>query len=329
MAPLVIYGATGYTGRMASENAKLLNLDFSIAGRSDEKLKSFASTLGVPYSVFDVNDPGLIDSTLQDASVLLNCAGPFMRTAKPLMEACLRNKVHYLDVSAELASYQQAYTFDEEAKKIQVMLLPGCGGSVAMLGCLAHQAMESVNHPIKIDIALHVAGTMSRGSAISAAENITSECLQVVDGSFAAKEVGETSKFNFDDGNGDVTSFPVTLPDLFTLQRSTNVPNIRTYVHANGDSFPTGDLQSLPDGPTDAQREASPYSAAVTITSQDGASQTAVLHTVNGYTFTAMASVQAAKRVLDYQIKVGFQTPVQVFGKDFIDSVPGSEMKDL
>ncbi|KAJ5691539.1 hypothetical protein N7488_012274 [Penicillium malachiteum] len=252
-----------------------------------------------------------------------------MRTAKPLMEACLRNQVHYLDVSAELASYQQANKFDEDAKNVQVMLLPGCGRSVAMLGCLAQHAVESVKRPIKIDHALHITGTDSRGSAISAAENITGECLQVVDGSFAAMDAGETIKFNFDDGNGDVTSFPVTLPDLLTLQRSTNVPNIRNYVHANGDSFPTGDLQSLPDGPTYAQREASPYSAAVTITSQDKRFRTTVLHTVNRYTFTAMASVQAAKRALEHRVKVGYQTPVQIFGKDFVHSVPGTEIKHL
>ncbi|KAJ5741005.1 hypothetical protein N7493_000877 [Penicillium malachiteum] len=170
---------------------------------------------------------------------------------------------------------------------------------------------------------------MSRASAISAAESITGECLQVVNGSFAAMDTGETIKFNFADGNGDVTSFLVKLLDLLTLQRSTSVLNIRTYVLANGDSFPTGDLQSLPDDPTDAQREASPYSAAVTITFQDETFRTTVLHTVNGYTFTAIATVQATKRVLDHQVKAGFQTPVQVFGKDFIHSVPGSEIKHL
>ncbi|BCS28605.1 saccharopine dehydrogenase family protein [Aspergillus puulaauensis] len=329
MAPLIIYGATGYTGRLASENAKGLNLDFSIAGRTNQKLRMLASSLDVPYSVFDVNSPGPIDSALRDASVLLNCAGPFMRTAKPLMEACIRNNVHYLDISAELESYQQVYSLDEDAKNAQVMLLPGCGGSVAMLGCLAAHAVEAIQSPITIDIALHVAGTMSRGSAISAAENITGECLQVVNSTFAPKDAGETREFNFDDGTGYVTPFPVTLPDLLTLQLSANAPNIRTYVHASGASFPTGDLQSLRLGPTEAEREASPYSAAVTVTSEDDIPRTAVLHTVNGYTFTAMASVQAARRVLDHQVmlKVGFQTPVQVFGKRFIHSVPGSEIR--
>jgi short subunit dehydrogenase-like uncharacterized protein len=329
MAPLIIYGATGYTGRIASEHAKSLDLDFLVAGRTEQKLKNLASLLDVPYSVFDVTQAGLIDSVLNGASVLLNCAGPFIHTTKPLMDACIRNKVHYLDIAAELESYQQAQKLDEDAMNANVMLLPGCGGSVAMLGCLASHLVEHVRNPIKIDIALHVAGAMSRGSAISAAENITGECLQLVNGTLVGQDVNQTVDFDFDDGNGPVTSFPVTLPDLLTIQRSTNVSNIRTYVHASGDSFPTRDLASLPEGPTASQREAAPYHAAVTVTSEDGGTRSAALHTINGYTLTSVASVQAAKRVLAHQAKPGFQTPAGIFGKDFVLTLPESEIKDL
>lgn len=331
MAPLIIYGATGYTGRMASSHAKSLNLPFLIAGRTEPKLHHLASQLSVPYSVFDINDAGPIDTALKNAnaSVLLNCAGPFMRTSKPLMDACIRNKVHYLDIAAELDSYQQAQQLDQDAKNANIMLLPGCGGSVVMLGCLASHIVARMKNPMKIDIALHVAGTMSRGSAISAAANITSECLQLVGGSLVAQDPNNIAEFDFDDGNGAVTAFPVTLPDLLTIRKSTMVDNIRTYVHVAVGSFPTGDLDLLPDGPTTAQRNAAPYHAAVTVTSEDGDRRSAVLHTINGYSFTAVASIQAAKHVLDHGAQAGFQTPAQVFGEDFVRMVPGSRIVDL
>ncbi|OKL55960.1 hypothetical protein UA08_08587 [Talaromyces atroroseus] len=329
MAPLIIYGATGYTGKMASEHAKSLGLDFIIAGRTEQKLKSLASLLDVGYSVFDVDQGGLIDSVLKDASVLLNCAGPFMRTTRAFIDACIRNKVHYLDIAAEIQSYQQAQKFEEHAKNANVMLLPGCGGSVAMLGCLASHVVEQVKNPLEIDIALHVAGPMSRGSAISAAENMTSECLQLVNGTLVAQDASNTAEFDFDDGRGHVTCFPITLPDLLTIQRSANVSNIRTYIHASGDSFPTGNFDSLPEGPTVAQREAAPYHAAVTVISEDGVARRAALHTINGYTFTSVASVHAAKRVLDDEAKPGFQTPAGLFGKDFIHTISETEIKGL
>lgn len=325
-ARLIIYGATGYTGRMASEQAKTIGLDFAIAGRTEQKLRDLASILNVPYYLFDVDQSTALDATLKDTPVLLNCAGPYIRTAKPLMKACIRNNTHYLDISAELASYQQAEQYDQDAKDSSVMLLPGCGGSVAMLGCLASGVVDQVKNAQKIDIALHVAGSMSRGSAISAMENITTECLQLQDGVLIKQEISNTKEFDFDDGNGNVSSFPVTLPDLMTISKSSKVANIRTFVHVSGDSFPTGDVSLLPDGPIAAERDAAPYHAAVIVTSEDGSSHRAVLHTVNGYTFTCLASVEAAKRVVENEVRYGFQTPALLFGADFLQAIPKTEV---
>ena len=328
MPSLIIYGATGYTGRMASEQATRIGLDFAIAGRTEQKVKSLASQLQVPYHIFDVSQSANIDQTLRNISVLLNCAGPYKHTARPLMEACIRTGTHYLDISAEITSYQQAQELDQIAKEADTMLLPGCGGSVAMLGSLASHAVDRVRSPKRIDIALHVAGSMSRGSAISATETVT-ETLQLLDGKLVEHDISNTADFDFDDGNGPVAAFPVTLPDLLTISRSSNIANVRTFAHASGDSFPTGDLELLPDGPTAAERDAAPYHAAVLVTSEDGHVTRAILHTINGYTFTCLASVEAAKRVLDNQTKPGFQTPALIFGKEFLRAIPRTGIKTI
>ncbi|MEN2397487.1 hypothetical protein [Pseudomonas halotolerans] len=52
MKKLMIYGATGYTGRMAAEHAKTLGLDFVIAGRNGGRLQPLAAQLDVAYRVF-------------------------------------------------------------------------------------------------------------------------------------------------------------------------------------------------------------------------------------------------------------------------------------
>lgn len=329
MAGLIIYGATGYTGRLASEFAKSLNLQLTVAGRSENKLKALAACLDVDYRVFAVDNPILVDDSIQGAQVLLNCSGPFLHTAKPLIEACIRTKIHYLDIAAELDSYELCENKHEEAKKANITLLPGCGGSVAMLGCLAGYMIEHVTNPICIDIALHVAGPMSRGSAISAAENLTSRCLKRLDGKLVDQDSGYTMQFDFDDGRGTVSCFPATLPDLITLWLSAKIPNIRTFVHVAGDSFPTGNLDALPEGPTAYERESNPYHIAATVTSSDGSTTRAVLHTVNGYTFTPLASVEAARRVLMGETEAGFQTPSNLFGYHFVESIAGSTLRYL
>ncbi len=247
MTKLMIYGATGYTGRMAAEHAKAARTPLVLAGRNEATLSKLSAELGVEYRVFGLNDAAAIDVGLAGVSVLLNCAGPFMRTADALMKASIRNSIHYLDTAAELDSYRLAGTLDDDAKAAGVMLMPGGGGSVSMLGSLAGHAVARVSDPRKIRIALHVAGGLSRGSAISAMENVTVETLARVDGELVSIAADGVRKFDF--GKGAVDCFPVTLPDLITIWLATGVPDVETFVHVTGDGFPQGDLSTLPDGP--------------------------------------------------------------------------------
>jgi short subunit dehydrogenase-like uncharacterized protein len=55
----------------------------------------------------------------------------------------------------------------------------------------------------------------------------------------------------------------------------------------------------------------------------------AVLNTVNGYTFTSMAAAEAARRVLGGEMKSGFQTPVELFGKGFAETIAHTKVTVL
>jgi short subunit dehydrogenase-like uncharacterized protein len=322
----MIYGAAGYTGRMAATNAKAHGLDFVIAGRPQDegKLLPIAGQLGIEYRLFLVDDAA---ASLADIGALLNCAGPFMRTAEPLMRACIAGGVHYLDIAAELDSYRLAEALDGEAQAAGVMLLPGSGGSVAMLGSLAGHAAKRVEKPVSLSIALHVAGGFSRGSAISASENVTTETLHRLGDTLVARSANELRAFDF--GSGPATAFPVTLPDLITIWRATDIPNIDTYVYVTDGAFPEGDLAAMPDGPTIEQREANRYHAAVEVTGRDGIAVRSVLDTVNGYTFTTIAAAEAARRVIGGEVSPGFQTPAGLFGDGFAETIADTRIVDL
>jgi len=327
MKTLMIYGAAGYTGRMATEHAQTTGLDVIVAGRLEDRIAEVAAELQLPYRVFAVDDPAAVSASLESVDVLLNAAGPFLHTAGPLMRAAIAAGVHYLDFAAELDSYRLAETLDEEAREAGAMLLPGSGGSVAMLGSLASHAVTRVADARKIRIALHVTGSMSRGSAVSATENLTTETLARIDGSLVAWDATRTRPFDF--GFGEMESVPLTLPDLITIWRTTGVPHIETYVHASGDAFPQGDLQTLPAGPTASQRDASRYQAAVEVTGADGTVVRSVLDTVNGYTFTALAAAEAARRVLGGEVRLGFQTPAGLFGPGFAETIADTTITDI
>lgn len=83
MPTLMIYGATGYTGRLTAEHAAAAGLDLVLGGRDNSRLSALAQELGAGHRTFSLDDNEAIDAALSDVTVILNCAGPFMRTARP------------------------------------------------------------------------------------------------------------------------------------------------------------------------------------------------------------------------------------------------------
>lgn len=329
MKKLMIYGAAGYTGGMVAEHARAAGLSLVLAGRDQRRadLEAKAARLGAETRIFDVNDAEAVGTALEDVAVLLNAAGPFASTAEPLMVSAIHCGVHYLDFSAELVTYRRALALDAQARAVGVMLLPGSGGSVAMLGSLAGHVVARAEAPQQINVALHVAGGMSKGSAISAQQNVVTQTLRLVDGQLVSGSPEDVRDFDF--GRGLKSSFPVTLPDLLTIHHATGVADIGTFVHVSSNAFPTGDVSNLAAGPSAKERDENRYQAAIEVTDADGTVLRALLDTVNGYTFTAIAAAEAARRVLNGEVKPGFQTPAGLFGHDFAASIADTRITDL
>ena len=87
----MIYGATGYTGRMAAEHALAAGLNVILGGRDDARLAKLATELDAEYRTFGLEDSAAVEKATAQVAVLLNCAGPFMRTTEPLMSAAIRS----------------------------------------------------------------------------------------------------------------------------------------------------------------------------------------------------------------------------------------------
>lgn len=326
MSKLLIYGATGYTGTMVARQAKAAGLDFVIAGRDPEKLATLAQELGVPCRVFALDDTEVLSHALIGFGVVLNCAGPFARTAEPLLRACIESGVHYLDITAEINVYRLAERLGEDALKAGVMLMPGVGWDVVPTDCLAMHVSRRVEHPISLRIALQVAGSMSRGSAISAGEIVGAGLMARVDGVLTPMPDAKPGLFDF--GEGLVTCAPLSFGDLVTAWHSTGIPNITMFVNVTGNAFPGGDLSKLPDGPSREEREDQRARAVAEVTGADGAVARSVIETINGYSYTAISAVEAVRRVLAGENRAGFLTPARLFGASFAESIAGTRIFD-
>lgn len=105
--PVVVYGASGYTGRLVCEYLRQYGVPFIAAGRSEERLnESMKSNVpGIETADFEVtaveHDVEALIELFSGAKVVLNTVGPFSKWGKPVVEAALAAGAHYLDTTGE------------------------------------------------------------------------------------------------------------------------------------------------------------------------------------------------------------------------------------
>lgn len=322
---LLIYGATGYVGRLIAEEAVRTGLDLAVAGRDRTKVEALAERLGVPGRTFDLDDPAAVREAIRGARALLNVAGPFSRTAEQLIDASVAEGVHYLDTTAELATFTLAEDRSAAAAAAGVMLAPGVGWDVVPSDAVAVHAAGRTPHPVALRVALKVTGGFSRGSVASAAGIGDLGSLVRSGGQLVAK--AETAPVTFDLGFGPEEFAPAPMGDLVTAWHSVGLGDIEVFMRFDGVLPAAG--EEIPEGPTADERRQGRYWALAEVTGADGSVVRSVVETPSGYTYTQLSAVEAARRVLAGQHPAGFRTPSGAFGPDFATSIPGSRITDL
>src|SRR5580704_8893230 len=81
---LLVYGASGYTGKLVTSEACALGLKPQLGGRNIEKVRAVAAGFGLESRAATLEDPAQLAKALEGIRVVLNTAGPFSATAQPL-----------------------------------------------------------------------------------------------------------------------------------------------------------------------------------------------------------------------------------------------------
>jgi len=167
MVDIVVLGCTGVSGRQTvlylANHPQRSQFSLAIAARSRGKLDTLVSELSLPKSievhVVDVTNFDQVEALVKTAKVVLNTAGPFVHLGPPVVRACARNGVHYLDLTGELNFVRdivERYAF--LASKTGAIIVPSCGldslpGDIAVH--LANRALKgySRNAPQPLQIA--------------------------------------------------------------------------------------------------------------------------------------------------------------------------------
>lgn len=344
----LIYGATGYTGKLTARAAKAKGLAPILAGRSEEKVKAIAEELGLEWRAFDLAETAKLDAALKEVETVLHIAGPFSATSKPMADACIRTKTHYLDITGEIAVFEALAARDAEAKKAGIMLLPGVGFDVVPSDCLAAHIKRRM--PDAEDLKLYIGGLgkASRGTMKTMIEGIAKPTLVRRNGELEPLDGMNEDLCDF--GQGSKPTVAVSWGDVATAWHSTKIPNVEVHFELTpefarmvkmpvfvkallGISFVQGFLKRQVDrqaeGPTDDERKQG-YAVLIGVgRDAKGRAVRTRLRSPEGYSLTAQTGLAIAKRVLDGEFKAGFQTPSLVYGADFILGFDGVSREDM
>jgi short subunit dehydrogenase-like uncharacterized protein len=131
---VVLYGATGFVGQQAarylSQYAPPAHLRWAIAGRNRQKLESVRAQMGADVDVLvaDSQDPQAIDGMVAQTRVILNTAGPFALYGSAIVDACVRRKTHYVDITGETPWVKELCDrHHEQAAADGTRIIPCCG----------------------------------------------------------------------------------------------------------------------------------------------------------------------------------------------------------
>jgi short subunit dehydrogenase-like uncharacterized protein len=344
----LLYGANGYTGALVAREAAARGLRPILAGRRAESVVPLAADLGLEHRVFPLADPPALRAGLEGVRAVLHCAGPFARTARPMVDACLTVGAHYLDVTGEVVVFETLAARDAEARDRGVTLLPGVGFDVVPSDCLAAHLKRRLPTATRLALAFVTSGGPSRGTARTALENAHRGGLVRRGGALTPVPTAwRTRMVDFGRGPRSVVSIP--WGDVSTAWHSTAIPDIEVYVAMSRAAILglraarpfLGALRSrrirrlvlrrydTAPGPTDEQRAAGFSVHWGEVEDAEGRRAAARQRGPDGYTLTVRAALASLARVLEGGVAPGFQTPSRAFGPDFVLGLEGVAREDL
>jgi short subunit dehydrogenase-like uncharacterized protein len=319
-----------------------------LAARGREPLRAIAQEVNLPCRQVRLDHPVELDAALRHVAVVLNAAGPFAVTARPVVEACLRTGTHYLDVTGELPAIQAMYGYDAAAHAAGIMIMPAVGFVVVATDCLAAYVASRMPDAHHLRLALSRAELASRGSFTTMLRLVRAGVSIRREGRLRAVPVGRLER-GFDYGAGNRVSTAVSWADVFTAYHTTQIPNIEVYTEASAwtrylyetaayfaaplSLAPVQALLKLqarafPEGPSEEQRAAAPRVIVAEAEDLYRRRVGARLYTPDGYDFTALSAMAIARRVMDGEFRAGFQTPGGLYGADLVLRLQGVWRED-
>lgn len=230
---VAVYGAAGHTGRFVVAELKRRGHGVIRLGRDAARLReTIADDRDGAWRVASIDSAAQLDAALLGADAVINCAGPFLDTALPIVDAALRAGIPYLDVTAEQPALQQLVELrDERAREAGVALVPAAAFYGGLADLLATSAVDADAPIDRVDIATGLdSWHPTRGTRVTGERNHATRLIQR-DGALTplSQPMAEAAwPFPTPLGEMDVTMIPFT--EVLTVSRHLRVDTIESWL---------------------------------------------------------------------------------------------------
>ena len=348
----LLYGANGYSGKLIARFAHQYGLRPILAGRNRQTITALAAELQLDYRIVDLNDKPALENALQDVKLVVNAAGPYDFTAKPMIDACMTTHTHYIDLNGDLDVFEMMQSYNAAALQKDIMILPGAGFDVVPTDCLSLFLKNKMPGAIQLEIAFAIIGSgLSRGTSITTLQKLGMPGAIRKEGKIQPEPVGLRGMWVTFPAYGE-KSFVMSIPwgDISTAWFSTGIPNIITYTGISKATWIflkfqplfnwllrtgfvrgiiTKIINSKSPGPDDARRDKAVSLIRGTVTGADGKTVTAFMRCPEAYSLTAYSTLLIAQKILQGLYRPGYQTPASAYGADLVMEIAGVERQVL
>lgn len=317
--PVLVYGASGHTGRFVV--AELIKRGHRpiLAGRDPNRLKEVA---GGEIRVAPLDASEALDAALEGCAAVINCAGPFLDTAEPLIEAALRARIPYLDVAAEQAYALDAFSrFGDAARQAETPVLPAVAFYGGLGDLLATVTLGDWTSADQIEIAIALSSWRPTAGTRLTGQRNTAPRLMVREQTLQPIETpAPQRRWAFPAPFGDQEVVELSFTEMALIPRHLQSREVRSY-------FSTKPLAELrdPDTPAPTAVDAKGRSDQVflleCVVTRGGARRRGWLTGQDIYAVTAPLVVSAAERAAELKVG-GVFAPGEIFDAyEFLSSL--------
>ena len=344
MGRIVLFGATGYTGRLTAEAMVERGLRPLLAARSHDKLDELAQELGgqLETAVADVSNPPSVRALVEKGDVLVTTVGPFARWGAPAAATASTAGAHYIDSTGEPAFIREVFErYGPAAASEDAGMLTAFGYDWVPGNLAGGLALRSAGEDaVRVDIGYFLTGkgAMSGGTQASAVGALAEPGFAFRDGRVRSERgakrvrsfsVGAKEKDAVSVGSSEHFGLPKIAPQLRevnvylgwfgplarpmqVMSLGLSLPGVGGAVKALGERFVKGST-----GGPDAAARAKAGSHIVAIAYDADASPLCevALTGVDGYTFTGRILAWGAELAASGGLQgTGALGPVEAFG---------------